>query len=92
MITIELPSALGAFVNGKSQVVVDEPCATVRDALTALGKRSPGALDRVMDERGEVRQHVNVFVNDQNIRFAEGLRTAVPDRSTITVLAAISGG
>lgn len=92
MITIELPSALGAFVDGRSAVVVDEPCATVRDALTALGKRAPGALDRVMDERGEVRQHVNVFVNDQNIRFADGLRTPVPERSTITVLAAISGG
>jgi molybdopterin converting factor small subunit len=92
VITIELPTALGAFVNGKSHVVVDEPCSTVRDALAALGKRAPGALDRVMDERGEVRQHVNVFVNDQNIRFADGLRTPVPDRSTITVLAAISGG
>lgn len=92
MITIELPSALGAFVDGKSAVVVDEPCATVRDALTALGRRSPGALDRVMDERGEVRQHVNVFVNEQNIRFADGLRTPVPEKSTITVLAAISGG
>jgi molybdopterin synthase sulfur carrier subunit len=92
MITIELPSALGAFVDGKSAVVVDEPCKTVGDALTALGRRSPGALDRVMDERGEVRQHVNVFVNDQNIRFADGLGTPVPEKSTITVLAAISGG
>jgi molybdopterin synthase sulfur carrier subunit len=92
VITIELPSALGAFVNGKTAVVVDEPVATVRDALNALGKQSPGALDRVMDERGEVRQHVNVFVNDENIRFADGLRTPVPEKSTITVLAAISGG
>ena len=92
MITIELPAALGAFVDGKSAVIIDEPIASVRDALAALGKRAPGALDRVMDERGEVRQHVNVFVNDQNIRFADGLGTPVPERSTITVLAAISGG
>jgi molybdopterin synthase sulfur carrier subunit len=92
VITIELPSALGAFVDGKSAVVIEEPIASVGDALTALGKRAPGALDRVMDERGEVRQHVNVFVNDQNIRFADGLSTPVPERSTITILAAISGG
>lgn len=92
MITIELPSALEAFVDGKSSVTLEEPVATVRDALAALGKRSPGALDRVMNERGEVREHVNVFVNDENIRFTDGLSTPVPDKSTITVLAAISGG
>ncbi len=92
MITVELPKALGVHVGGKSTVILDEPCATVGDALTALGRRSPGALDRVMDEQGSVRPHVNVFVNEENIRFADGLSTPVPDRSTITVLAAISGG
>jgi molybdopterin converting factor small subunit len=92
VITIELPKALGLSVDGKSTVLIDEPCPTVGDALTALGRRAPGVLDRVVDERGDVRMHVNVFRNGESIRFLDGLRTAAPDGSTILILAAISGG
>lgn len=92
MITIELPKALGLSVDGESEVVVDEPCATVGEALAALGRRSPGVLDRLVDERGDVRMHVNVFRNGESIRFLDGLRTSTPDGSTILILAAISGG
>jgi molybdopterin synthase sulfur carrier subunit len=92
VITIELPKALGLAVDGKTEVVIDEPCATVGEALAALGRRSPGVLDRVIDERGEVRTHVNVFRDGESIRFLEGLRTPAHDGSTILILAAISGG
>jgi molybdopterin converting factor small subunit len=45
-----------------------------------------------MDERGDVRRHVNLFVNGENVRFLEGLSTTVPNGATIFVLAAVSGG
>jgi molybdopterin converting factor small subunit len=92
VITIELPKALGLFVDGKSEVVIDEACATVGDALAALGRRAPGVLDRVVDEQGDVRMHVNVFMDGESIRFLNGLGTEVPGGSTILILAAISGG
>ena len=92
MITIELPGLLRPYARGQSQVVVSDSCATARDALAALGADSPGALDRVMDERGEVRQHVNVFVNGESIRFLDGLGTPTPSGTTIVILAAVSGG
>ena len=92
MITIELPQALGVQVNGKTAVKLDAGSITVRDALAELGKRSPAALDRVMNERGELREHVNVFVGEENIRFMNGLASPVPDGSTVFILAAISGG
>ncbi|MDP9176773.1 MAG: MoaD/ThiS family protein [Gemmatimonadota bacterium] len=92
MITIELPKALGLSVDGKTVVEIDEPCETVGDALAGLGKRSPGALDRVIDEQGEVRRHVNVFANGESIRFIDGLHTKIPDGSVILILTAISGG
>jgi molybdopterin synthase sulfur carrier subunit len=92
VITIELPKALGLTVDGKSVVQIDEPCATIGDALAALGKRSPGVLDRLVDERGDVRMHVNVFRNGESIRFLDGMRTAVPEGGSILILAAISGG
>jgi len=92
VITIELPKSLGLSVGGKTIVEIDEPCATVGDALAALGRRSPGVLDRVVDEQGDVRQHVNVFSNGESIRFLDGLRTPTADGSAILILTAISGG
>ena len=92
MITIELPKALGLSVDGMTVVEIDEPCATVGDALAALGRRSPGVLDRIIDEQGDVRTHVNVFRNGESIRFLDGLRTSTLDGSSILVLTAISGG
>jgi len=92
LITIELPKALCSYAEAESLVRLDEKCTTVGEALDALGKRSPRALDRIMDERGSVRRHVNVFVNGESIRFLEGLSTPAPAGSTILVLAAVSGG
>jgi molybdopterin converting factor small subunit len=92
LITVELPNVLCAYTDQNPSMVLDEPCETVGDALAALGRKSPGALDRIMDEQGEVRRHVNLFVNGENVRFLDGLSTAVPNGATIFVLAAVSGG
>jgi sulfur-carrier protein len=92
LITVELPNALCSYTEQNPSLVLDEPCKTVGDALAALGRKSPGALDRIMDERGDVRRHVNLFVNGENVRFLDGLSTAVPNGATIFVLAAVSGG
>ena len=92
LITVELPNVLCSYTDQNPSLVLDEACETVGDALAALGRKSPGALDRIMDERGEVRRHVNLFVNGENVRFLDGLRTVVPNGATIFVLAAVSGG
>lgn len=92
VITLELPKALCSDTGAQSSVVLDGRYGTVGDALDALGKRSPRALERIMDERGSVRRHVNVFVNGESIRFLDGLGTPAPEGSTILVLAAVSGG
>jgi molybdopterin converting factor small subunit len=92
MISIELPKALGLAVDGKSMVNIDESCATVGDALNALKKRAPNVVDRLVDERGNIREHVNVFANGENIRYLQGATTPTPDGTNILILAAISGG
>ena len=92
MITIELPKALGLFVEGESIVQIDESCRTVGDALNALKKRAPDVTDRLLDERGNIREHVNVFTNGENIRYLQGATTPTPDGTSILILAAISGG
>ena len=91
MITVDVPGALQLYARGRT-VVLDAPCATLGEALRALGERCPGVLDRVLDERGTLRPHVNVFVGDENARFAGGLAAPVPDGSTVTILPAVSGG
>jgi len=62
------------------------------DALEALARLHPGLRDRVVTEQGEVRPHVNVFVEDVNIRDARGLQTRVPEGCEIAILPAVSGG
>ncbi|MGH7603299.1 MAG: MoaD/ThiS family protein [Gemmatimonadaceae bacterium] len=92
MIRVELPNVLCSQPSDRPSLVLDRSCRTVGEALSAVGEQSPGALDRIMDERGEVRRHVNIFLNDENIRFLDGLHTTVPTDATIFVLAAVSGG
>jgi molybdopterin converting factor small subunit len=64
----------------------------VEDALRALAGVHGGVIDRVMDERGELRRHVNVFVDGDNVRFLDGLGTPVRESSTIVIVPAVSGG
>lgn len=91
-ITIALPSALQPYAGGSPEVALDGGCGTVGEALRALAGRHGGVVDRVMDERGAVRQHVNVFVDGENIRFLDGLRTPLAPASTIVIVPAVSGG
>jgi sulfur-carrier protein len=91
-VTIALPSALEPYASGSRIVVLEEQCPTVRDALIALKDRYPAAVDRVLTEQGAIREHVNVFVGQESVRFAEGLETGVRDGETIEIIAAVSGG
>ena len=92
MIRVELPNVLCSYTNDKPTLVLEGSCRTVGEALSALGRKSPGAFERIMDESGDVRRHVNIFLNGENIRFLGGLDTSVPNDATIMVLAAVSGG
>lgn len=92
MITVELPKALCSYADENSTLVLEQSYETVGDALLALREKSPGALDRIMDEQGIVRRHVNIFVDGENIRFLDGLASPARDGATIVVLAAVSGG
>ncbi len=91
-ISVVLPHALTPFARDSGTVVLRERCATVADALAAVAAQLPAVTDRVLTEQGELRQHVNVFVGEESVRFLDGLSTTLPDNATITIVAAISGG
>jgi len=92
VITVEIPAALQQFAAARATVRLAQPVRTVRDALLALGSEHPGVVDRIMTEEGEVRAHINVYVDSENVRFQQGLATPVPEGSTLVILAAVSGG
>jgi molybdopterin converting factor small subunit len=91
-IAVVLPRALYPYTRGRSTLQVEEPCATVADTLSAVGRHWPGVLDRIMTEQGSVREHVNIFVGEESIRFTDGLATRVDDGAVIMIVAAVSGG
>lgn len=91
-VTIELPGSLQPFAAGRHQVEVTADGGTVDAVLRALAERYPGVRDRVLTEQGEIRPHVNVFLNEESLRFTGGLATAAPDGSRIVILPAVSGG
>ena len=92
-VVFTIPSYLRAFTDNRAEVELDASPGTVRDALRALWQVYPGVRDRVTDERGQVRPHINVFVGTESIRYTGGLDTPLPtDRSDITIVPAVSGG
>ena len=97
IVTVRLPAALRSATDGRStvhvDVAVDRPGpVTVGPVLAALKSICPGAHHGTLDERGEVRPHVNVFVGAENIRLAGGLATPVPLGDEVWILPAVSGG
>jgi molybdopterin synthase sulfur carrier subunit len=92
-VTFLIPGGLRPFTNGKGQVELKVPSpGTVRDALQALWTRYPGVRDRVATEQGTVREHVNVFVGNEDIRYSGGLATPVLEGAEISIVPSISGG
>lgn len=65
---------------------------TVRDVITSLDATHPGFRDRLIDESGGLHRYVNVFVDDDDVRFADGLSTSVPDGQTVAIVPAVAGG
>jgi sulfur-carrier protein len=90
MATIHLPAALKDYAAGNRRV--DVAGGTVAVVLGALGQAHPGVGQRVLDERGTLRPHVNVFVNGESIRYLDGLATPVAERDEVWILPAVSGG
>ncbi len=87
-----IPGALREFTAGRSTVKVEPSGGTVYHALIALCALYPGVRDRVLTEQGQVRQHINIFIGNEDVRYTGGLATTVPDGSEISIVPAVSGG
>jgi molybdopterin synthase sulfur carrier subunit len=90
MATVHLPAALSGYAAGRRRVDIAGP--TVGKVLAALAQAHPGVGQRVLDDRGVLRRHVNVFVNGESIRYLDGVETPVGDTDEVRILPAVSGG
>ena len=91
-VRVRLPAILRDLPGSRATVELPGRFLSVSDALDALWREVPGVRDRVLTETGEVREHVQVFVGYESIRFTGGLATAVPDDVEIHIVPAVSGG
>jgi sulfur-carrier protein len=90
-VTVLLPGVLRADAGGASRLRV-ETAGTLRAVLDEIGRRWPRLERRIRDEQGVVRRFVNVYVDGEDCRLADGLDTAVADGAEVRVLPSVAGG
>jgi molybdopterin synthase sulfur carrier subunit len=88
-IEVRIPTILRTYTGGEKAVPASG--ATLADVLVDLDSRHAGLRERIVDEKG-LRRFVNVYVNDEDVRFMGGLETSLSDGDTVTVLPAVAGG
>jgi molybdopterin converting factor small subunit len=88
--TVRIPTILRPYTEGAAEVSAEG--GTLADVLDSLEAAHPGIRARVLDDDGTIRRFVNVYVNDDDVRFADGLATATPDGASVSIIPAVAGG
>lgn len=89
-ITVRLPTVLRPQANGQSTVSVAG--STVGEVVTGLVTDYPGLKSNLLDDAGSIRKFINVYLNDEDIRFLDKLETAVAEGDEVAILPAVAGG
>lgn len=89
-VTVRVPPVFRTMTGGAAQVSVAS--GTVGEVLTRLDGDHPGFKDKLLDDQGTLVRYVNLFVDDDDVRFLEGLDTPVPDGGTVSIMQAVAGG
>ena len=90
MATVRIPTQLRPLAAGAAEIDVEG--STVGEVLEALEAAHPGFQARLFDDAGGLRRFVNVFVADEDVRFADGLDTKVEAGQTVSIIPAVAGG
>ena len=89
-VSVRIPTTLRTLTAGQSEVKLEG--SNVREVLAKLDEAHPGFASRLLDDDGNLRRFVNVFVADDDIRFLEKLDTPVPEGETVSIIPAVAGG
>ena len=95
-VTVRIPTILRTYTGGEAEVTVDPSATdagqTLAGVLDALEANHAGIRSRILDDSGALRRFVNVYVGDEDVRFADGLGTATPAGTQVSVIPAVAGG
>ncbi|MEU2869992.1 ubiquitin-like small modifier protein 1 [Streptomyces olivoreticuli] len=89
-IEVRIPTILRTYTDDEKAVQGDG--ATIDELFKNLDARHPGIRERLVDESGELRRFVNVYLNDEDVRFLKGIATELGDGDSVTILPAVAGG
>lgn len=89
-VSVRIPTILRTYTGGNAEVSGEG--ATLRDVLIKLDADYPCIGARILDESGKIRRFVNVYVGEEDVRFAEGLDTPAPEGTQISIIPAVAGG
>jgi molybdopterin synthase sulfur carrier subunit len=89
-VEVRIPTVLRSHAGGASVVTVDG--ATIGEVLNKLVAEYPGMSGQVIQEDGSLHKFVNIYINDDDVRYLNGVDTPVPDGSEISILPAVAGG
>jgi sulfur-carrier protein len=89
-VSVLIPTILRTYTGGAAKVEAEG--ATLAEVLDALEKNHTGIRARILDDEGKLRRFVNLYVNEEDVRFADGLNTAVPDGGSVSIIPAVAGG
>jgi molybdopterin synthase sulfur carrier subunit len=90
MIKVRIPTPLRPLTKGQGEV--ETKAESVAEMIEALNSTHPGIKDRLCDETGELRRFVNIYVNEEDIRFLKGKDTSLKDGDEVSIVPAIAGG
>lgn len=89
-ITVRIPTPLRSLTGNRDTVTGDG--ASLRECLSALESQYPGLRDRLLDEAGQLRRFVNIYVNGEDVRFLQGLDTPLKPGDEVSIVPAVAGG
>ncbi len=89
-VQVRIPTILRSYTGGAAEVTA--PAGTLREVIAGLETDYPGLGGRIIDDGGNLRRFVNVYVGDEDVRFAQGLDTPVAAGSRVSVIPAVAGG
>ncbi|MEW2359866.1 MULTISPECIES: MoaD/ThiS family protein [Thermomonosporaceae] len=89
-VSVRIPTILRPLTGGAAEVKAEG--ATLRAVVADLEANHPGIAARVLDDNGKIRRFVNVYVGDEDVRFADGLDTATPEGAQVSIIPAVAGG
>jgi sulfur-carrier protein len=89
-VKVRIPEVLRKLTNNQEQVALE--AGTIQEVIDNLEKAHPGIKERICDEKGQVRRFVNVYVNEEDIRFLENLDTKLEANADVSIVPAVAGG